>query len=160
MCTHFGISRRREEIQRTGGSQTGGSTPQGGGSSLPTGGSVLGAFTSDIGGSTDGSACTIYLSSYMKYGKKNNYLDVAKLQLFLNSDLGTHISVNGFFSLQTESAVKQLQSKYSVMIMQPWVDAGLTTDLTPTGYVYKTTLWFINTHSNNCAGKIPFPTLK
>ena len=149
----------------SGGSQTGGSTPQGGGSSLPTGGSVLGAFTSDTGGSssissTDGTTCTLYLSSYMKFGRKNIKLDVAKLQLFLNTDLGLKIPVSGFFGLQTESAVKQLQAKYSVMIMQPWVDAGITTDLTPTGYVYKTTLWFINTHSNNCAGKIPFPTLK
>ena len=129
----------------------------GGGSSLPTGPAVLGASTSD---ETSGPSCSLYLNSYMRIGMNNDVSDVKKLQIYLNKELGLSLPITGFFGTQTDAAVKQLQAKYSDEIMKPWVDAGLAKDVTPTGYVYKTTLWFINTHSNNCAGKIPFPTLR
>jgi hypothetical protein len=129
----------------------------GGGFSLPTGPAVLGASTSD---ETSGPSCSLYLNSYMRIGMNNDVSDVKKLQEYLNKELGLSLPITGFFGTQTDAAVKQLQAKYSDEIMKPWVDAGLETSVAPTGYVYKTTLWFINTHSNNCAGKIPFPTLK
>lgn len=126
-----------------GGAPTGGRT--GGGSiisgfSLPaSGGEVLGATTDE------GSSCS-YLNSYMKMGLRNSLVDVVKLQLFLNENLGSKIVVNGIFGTQTETGVKELQVKYGQQILGPWVSAGLHPNTsTPTGYVYKTTKWWINT---------------
>ncbi len=130
------------------------------GSGLPTGGSVLGAFTSDEASSTNSGVCTPYISSFMKFGQKNKIEDVIRLQKFLNKELNLTIPVTGFFGKKTEAAVKQFQAKYATEILKPWVDAGIATVLESTGYVYKTTLWFVNSKSNNCATTFPFPSLK
>ncbi len=129
----------------------------GGGSSLPTGPAVLGASTTDDSG---GVCSGPYILTYMRFGQNNDIADVARLQLYLNTELGKHIPVSGSFGLETDGAVRELQGKYSNDIMKPWVDAGLTTDLTPSGYVFKTTRWFINNRMNNCEGVYPFPTLR
>jgi hypothetical protein len=102
-------------------------------------GSVLGAST-DTGTSTvNNQACTILLTKFMRRGQRNDTEEVKKLQTFLNSqNLGITIPVTGFFGAQTENAVKLFQTKYAADVLTPW---GLTA---PTGYVYKTTLRWIN----------------
>ncbi len=122
-------------------------------STLPSGPAVLGASTTD---NSSGPTCSVPLVQYMRIGKKNDPSQVRLLQNFLNSFLGLNLPVTGFFGIKTDAAVKQLQFKYTKEILQPWVDAGVATDLTPTGYVYKTTSWFIN--SKTCAST-PFPKL-
>jgi len=101
-------------------------------------GEVLGEATSTIGG------CGKYLNSYIKLGAKNNVEDVKKLQMFLNQNLGINLPITGYYGDATYNAVLQLQLKYNIAILNPWVSHGLASNTTPTGYVYKTTQWFIN----------------
>jgi uncharacterized repeat protein (TIGR01451 family) len=97
-------------------------------------GQVLGASTS----------CGIYLDSYIKLGAKNNPAEVKKLQMFLNQDLGINLPITGFYGPLTYSAVNQFQVKYRASVLAPWVQYGLSNDMNPTGYVYKTTQREIN----------------
>jgi uncharacterized repeat protein (TIGR01451 family) len=103
------------------------------------GGHVLGAST------TKENSCGAYLTSYLRIGKKNPVDQVKKLQTFLNSYLGLHLEVTGFFGPQTLAAVNQFQIKEGQNVLGPWVKAGLHDSATdPTGYVYKTTQRWIN----------------
>jgi hypothetical protein len=119
-----------------------------GGSSVPSTGSVLGAF--------DSNSCSEYITSYIKFGQANNSADVSRLQTFLNEFLKTNLVVSGEYDQPTFDAVKKLQDTYSNEILKPWVDAGLMKSAVSTGYVYKTTRWFIN--NIKCSGT-PFPLL-
>ncbi len=107
----------------------------GGGNIIPTTqGSVLGASTD-----TSGSACSVGIGTYMRRGQRNNMEQVVRLQIFLNSqNLGVTIPVTGIFDSNTESAVKLFQTKHASEILTPW---GINAS---TGYVYKTTLRWIN----------------
>ncbi|MBI2022970.1 peptidoglycan-binding protein [Candidatus Giovannonibacteria bacterium] len=97
--------------------------------------------------------------TFLRYGDDNNSEEVKKLQLFLNSDLGINLPVTGFFGPQTFEAVKQFQLKYWNEILMPWVGHGLPTSQTPTGYVYKTTLRWIN--FLECPSKpLPMPEIQ
>jgi hypothetical protein len=125
-----------------------GSRRSGGGSSVPSTGSVLGAF--------DSNSCSEHITSYIKFGQANNSADVSRLQTFLNEFLKTNLVVSGEYDQATFDAVKKLQDTYSNEILKPWVDAGLMKSAVSTGYVYKTTRWFIN--NIKCSG-IPFPLL-
>ena len=103
-------------------------------------------------------SCSPYLMSYLRMGKNNNPNDVKKLQTFLNSDLNDKLPVSGFFGPLTFNAVKQFQLQESANILAPWVAYGLPNAHTATGYVYKTTQWFIN--NTQCPGlSLPFPSL-
>ena len=88
--------------------------------------------------------CTApYLTEYLKMGWNNNPDQVKKLQEYLNLELvsdGVSLPVTGVFGSQTFAAVKLLQAKYIDSILGPW---GIHD---PTGFVYITTQWFINTH--------------
>ncbi|MGB7957436.1 MAG: DUF11 domain-containing protein, partial [Minisyncoccia bacterium] len=97
-------------------------------------GQVLGASTT----------CGIYLNDYIKLGANNNPLEVKKLQAFLDENLGTQLPLTGVYDLATYHAVEQFQVKYNGSVLSPWVPYGLTSDTTPTGYVYKTTRRWIN----------------
>jgi hypothetical protein len=97
-------------------------------------GQVLGASTS----------CGIYLNDYIKLGKQNDVTEVKKLQVFLNSNLGINLPVTGYYGPLTYKAVEDFQVKYNNSVLSPWVPYGLTSDTTPTGYVYKTTQRWIN----------------
>lgn len=97
-------------------------------------GQVLGASTS----------CGIYLNDYIKLGANNNPLEVMKLQVFLNSNLGINLPVTGYYGPLTYKAVEDFQVKYNGSVLSPWVPYGLTSGTTPTGYVYKTTQRWIN----------------
>lgn len=146
----------------TGGSSSSNSGPtaSGGTSSFSTGGTgstggtVLGASTD-----TEGSTCSSMIVEYLRKGKKNTPTEVKKLQSALNSILGTKLPITGYFGNQTDSAVRKLQQQYSAEILKPWVDAKLMAVSAPTGYVYKTTKWFINRHLCSSAN-IAAPVLK
>ena len=100
------------------------------------GGEVLGA-------STDAGSCKV-LTTFMKFGSNNNVEEVKMLQSFLNSKMNAGLPVTGYFGPLTLQAVKNFQAQYANEILKPWVDAGLMTSATPTGYVYKTTQYAIN----------------
>jgi len=118
----------------------------------PTGnGQVLGAST-DLPAS-----CSIYLGGYLKKGSTDSAA-IKKLQAFLNSNLGLSIPVTGVFGPMTQDAVEKFQTKYSDDILKPWFSQGLSKDMQPSGYVYKTTLRMINLLS--CSSlSIPQPQL-
>lgn len=130
-------------------------------SSVPSAGTPVSAVaTSSINDGIDMN-CSQLFTTYMHIGRKNNVAEVTRLQAFLNRNLGTKINPTGFFGESTLSAVKLFQLKYSDTVLKPWVDAGLSTDLTtnPSGYVYKTTQRQINLLV--CPLKdIPMPVLK
>ena len=111
--------------------------------------SANGSSTNGNGGSGSASAttCGTYLHNYLKFGAKNSASEVGKLQTFLAGNLGTNLSTTGFFGSGTLAAVKQFQTKYSTDILAPWVAAGLSNNTDPSGYVYKMTLWKINSLS-------------
>lgn len=128
---------------------------------LPNG-EVLGASTSTSGsnnqgsvlGATSGSySCTdgAYLTDFMKRGQENNPEQVKKLQTFLNDQVQAGLTVSGIFDVETENAVKAFQASNPVQILEPW---GISD---PTGYVFKTTLRWIN--SMACGVTAPMPTL-
>ncbi len=127
-------------------------------------GAVLGASTStpDSGSNDQGAvqgastttySCTDgqYLTDFMRRGQSNNSEQVKKLQVFLNNQVGAGLTVSGDFDLGTENAVKAFQASNPVQILEPW---GI---VDPTGYVYKTTLRWIN--SMACGVTPPMPTL-
>lgn len=150
----------------TGGGFGGSSGPTGfgGGGGFSSGGLTAGTPVSGIAtSSTDGIDlnCARLFKTYMHIGRKNDIAEVTRLQAFLNKNLGTKISPTGFFGSATLSAVKLFQLKYSDSVLKPWVDAGLSTDLTtnPSGYVYLTTQRQINLLECPIA-EIPMPVLK
>ncbi len=141
------------------GISTGGSTGGSGTTSfgLPTGQSVLGASTGPAT-TTASTTCGELIKEYMKKGKKNTPSEVKKLQNALNNILGTKIPATGYFGSMTDKAVRTLQSKYSDAILAPWVNIKQMNKAAPTGYVYKTTQWYINT--TICGGSnVPAPML-
>ncbi len=153
-----------EETSNNTGGSTSGSRRSGGGSSrttttvtnVPTDPAVLGASTGPNG---EMLSCAPYLVTFMRAGQTNNVEEVKKLQTFLNEFNGAKLPVTGFFGPMTHTAVKNLQAKYSNDILKPWDTAGLSTNLQPTGYAYKMTQWFVNTHK--CpSSNIPAPVLK
>jgi hypothetical protein len=128
--------------------------PASGGGNGPISGSFGATFGQVLGASTgpDGTtgveaplSCSKYLTSYLKFGARNDAGQVKKLQEFLNEELGLTIPVNGIFGPATFKAVKMLQAAHTEDILAPWSKVGpALTD--PTGYVYKTTQYWINKH--------------
>jgi hypothetical protein len=101
-------------------------------------GSVLGV--SFGGGQVLGAnMCAAGINTYMRQGMANNKADVQKLQGILNEEVNAGLPITGFFGPLTNSAVQKFQLKYAEKVLAPW---GITA---PTGYVYKLTLWWINT---------------
>jgi len=102
-------------------------------------GQVLGAATTNL--------CP-FLKDFMQIGVPNDSFEVTKLQLFLNifKDLygGEENPVNGVFGEVTDLNVKKFQAKYHTEILDPWYEQGIVPHKNPTGFVYKTTLWKIN----------------
>jgi hypothetical protein len=109
-----------------------------------------------LGTSTE--ACAPFIKSFIKSGVENNTADVANLQKFLNTELSLNLNVNGQYDAPTLNAVNSFQLKYKSEVLAPWVPYGLPNDSTPTGYVYKTTSWKIN--SLSCPNSVvAFPQL-
>jgi hypothetical protein len=137
-----------------GGSENTDNAPHGGGSiggGGGSGGQVLGASTDEV-------CSTPLITSYLGEGKQNDFAEVVKLQLFLNTQLGLTVPVTGIFGSETKAAAEQFQIKYASEVLAPWVPFGLASATTPTGYVYKTTKRMIN--KIHCASlDIPMPQL-
>lgn len=68
------------------------------------------------------------------YKKGSRGPEVAKIQAFLNTEVGAKLPTNGNFGPETEQAVKKFQQKYASVIITPW-----ETLPDATGYWYKTT---------------------
>ncbi|MEY3784521.1 MAG: hypothetical protein RLZZ230_843 [Candidatus Parcubacteria bacterium] len=114
---------------------------------------VLGASTSNT--------CPL-IKEYMQKGWNNNPFEVTKLQMFLNSFKDTYGGVEnpitGFFGPVTKANVETFQKSYSVDVLNPWFDKGIVPHSRPTGFVYKTTMWKIN--SIVCAGYKDIPSFE
>ena len=84
----------------------------------------------------------------MQMGWENDEMEVTKLQLFLNifKDVygGVENPVTGEFGEITDANVKRFQAHYSDEILTPWYERGIVPHDRPTGFVYKTTKWKIN----------------
>ncbi|MES2059575.1 MAG: MBG domain-containing protein [Patescibacteria group bacterium] len=119
------------------------------------GGQVLGASTGPEASST----CESYIGSYIKFGANNKAEDVVKLQTFLNEHEGEKLTVSGVYDTVTFEAVKRFQLAHKDTVLKPWMDAGLAVEGFPTGYVYKTTLWTINTIHCGESAALPLPLL-
>ncbi|MBP9710700.1 MAG: hypothetical protein KBD50_00320 [Candidatus Pacebacteria bacterium] len=143
----------------SGGSDTSGTTTQGGG--LTGGGSMGGGGGSGgqvLGASTDDVCSTPLITSYLRFGQKNDFVQMVLLQVFLRNELGSKLLITGEFDADTKAAVDQFQVKYSGEVLAPWVPFGLESTSTPTSYVYKTTKRMIN--KIHCAAlDIPMPQL-
>ncbi len=89
-----------------------------------------------------------FLIDYMQMGVENDSLEVTKLQIFLNVFKGmfggTENPVTGTFGATTDSNVKAFQEHFRTEILDPWYNLGIVPHNRPTGFVYKTTLWKIN----------------
>lgn len=131
-------------------SSSGGNRTNGSG---PGNGQVLGESTD---GQVLGNSCPL-LTQYMREGITNDPTEVTKLQTFLNGEMGSLLPVSGFFGHLTTLAVDSFQVKYASEVLAPWVPFGYS-GTKPTGYVFKTTEWKIN--SIACPElNIPFPAL-
>jgi peptidoglycan hydrolase-like protein with peptidoglycan-binding domain len=89
-----------------------------------------------------------FLEDYMQIGAENDTMEVMKLQLFLNifKDMygGVENPLTGNFGSITDANVKAFQETYRSEVLDPWFDRGIVPHDRPTGFVYKTTLWKIN----------------
>lgn len=101
-------------------------------------GVVLGAFTGPT------ASCNTYFSDYYFPGRAVSVASVQKLQTFLNTEMNAGLTLNGNYDAATIAAVNAFQLKYAHDILTPWVNKGLLKTATPTGTVYKRTLWKIN----------------
>ena len=129
----------------------------GGGGNGPivgTFGVVNGGGSSSTGiGQVLGESCGLYMNKYLRLGsRKNDSVQVKKLQEFLNKNTGASLPVTGFYGQLTSKAVKNFQEKYKTNILDPW---GLNSG---TGLVYISTLRQIN--NLECPDIVPvLPTL-
>lgn len=89
-----------------------------------------------------------FLTEYMQMGVQNDVMEVTKLQLFLNVFKsvygGVENPITGTFGTMTDANVKAFQQHYSSEILDPWFARGIVPHNRPTGFVYKTTMWKIN----------------
>jgi hypothetical protein len=101
-----------------------------------------------LGATTDAPQFCPFLVDYLQMGTDNDRIEVMKLQMFLNIFKGlfggTENPVTGNFGIITDTNVKKFQEFYKDEILQPWFDEGIVGHTKPTGFVYKTTLWKIN----------------
>jgi hypothetical protein len=84
----------------------------------------------------------------MQMGAQNDEMEVKKLQVFLNIFKGmfggVENPVTGTFDTTTDANVKAFQEHFKTEILDPWYNLGIVPHNRPTGFVYKTTLWKIN----------------
>ncbi len=109
-------------------------------------GSVLGA-------STDG-FCP-FLQDYLHINFKNNPGEVNKAKAFFNTYAGTSLVLDGVFDQALFDAVVKFQNDNKQEVLDSWVQHFSFLDDAPTGYIYQTTKWKIN--SIMCPGYEAFP---
>ncbi|MCA9355788.1 peptidoglycan-binding protein [Candidatus Kaiserbacteria bacterium] len=108
-----------------------------------------------VAGASDVSFCP-FLTGYMQMGANNDPEEVKKLQMFLNIFVAPN-PVTGVFGKITDANVRAFQAKYQAEVLDPWFIKGIVPHNKPTGFVYKTTLWKIN--SIVCSGNVALPDL-
>lgn len=118
--------------------------------------SVLGASTVI----SEEQSCGPLLNTYLRLGGNNDTNEVAKLQDFLNGEMGSGLPLTGVFGPATDEAVRAFQIKYWEEVLKPWFGiegSAIQDEDDSTGYVYKTTRWKIN--NLWCPGSEALPTL-
>lgn len=110
-------------------------------------GSVLGA-------TTEQSFCP-FLNSYLHINFQNDPVEVNKVKAFFNAYLGKSLALNGVFDQALFDAVVEFQSMFKLDVLDTWVEYFDFLDESPTGYIYQTTKWKIN--SILCPGYEAFP---
>ena len=85
-----------------------------------------------------------FLTDYMQIGMDNDPWEVTKLQMFLTIVMGLETPVTGVFDVITDRNVKIFQERYREDVLDPWYIRGIVPHSEATGFVYKTTLWKIN----------------
>jgi nitrous oxidase accessory protein NosD len=105
------------------------------------------AATPQVLGATTANFCP-FLEDFMQMGESNDSMEVMKLQIFLNIFKGmfggTENPVTGTFGTTTDANVKAFQQQFQTEILDPWYNQSIVPHNRPTGFVYKTTLWKIN----------------
>ncbi len=76
----------------------------------------------------------LYPTKVIKYGSKNDPVQVKLLEKYLNAFEHARVPVDGIYSLKDKNAVIQWQEKYADEILKPWGSKK------GTGYVYTTSL--------------------
>ncbi|GMU74416.1 MAG: hypothetical protein AMXMBFR44_6130 [Candidatus Campbellbacteria bacterium] len=109
-------------------------------------GSVLGAST--------GSLCP-FLSDYLHISFQNDPTEVNKVKIFFNAYLNKNLVLDGVFDQAMFDAVVEFQSMFKPDVLDSWVQHYSFLDENPTGYIYQTTKWKIN--SILCPGYEAFP---
>lgn len=110
-----------------GGSSNGGSSGGGGsGGGGGGGGSVLGTSASST-------ACSIYITTFMRMGQENDPEQVKRMQGILKNFEGADVEETGVYDAKSVAAINAFQLKYADEVLTPW---GIKT---PTGYVFLTT---------------------
>ncbi|MBP9771816.1 MAG: hypothetical protein KBD16_02740 [Candidatus Pacebacteria bacterium] len=114
--------------------------------SFSGGGEVLGAST----------ATCPFLRDYQHINMQNDPSEVNKAKAFFNAYLGKSLVLDGIFDQAMFDAVWEFQSMFQSDVLNTWVEEfpGLL-DNRPTGYLYQTTKWKIN--SIMCPGYETFP---
>lgn len=121
---------------------------RGGGGGSSNAGEVLGA-------TTDTQFCP-FLRDYQHINLKNDPSEVNKAKAFFNSYLGKALTLNGIFDKAMFDSVWEFQSMFKDDVLNTWTEKfpGVL-DNRPTGYLYQTTKWKIN--SIVCPGYETFP---
>lgn len=101
-----------------------------------------GGGTGQVLGASTVNQCP-FLLDFMQIGVENDRWEVMKLQMFLNMFVAEN-PVDGFFGEVTDKNVKTFQEQYRSEILNPWFERGIVPHVEATGFVYKTTLWKIN----------------
>jgi len=100
-----------------------------------------------LGAATSVNMCP-FLGDFMQIGVENDQMEVMKLQAFLNIFRtvfgGTAQDMTGEFDATTDANVKAFQRHFAGEILIPWYERGIVPHKQATGFVYKTTLWKIN----------------
>jgi len=124
----------------------GGTSYRRSGGSSNSGGQVLGAATD---------FCP-FLRDYQHISFQNDPYEVNKAKAFFNAYMSKNLSLNGIFDQDMFSAVVEFQQMFKPDVLDTWASQFAFLDDEPTGYLYQTTRWKIN--SIMCPGYEAFPT--
>lgn len=133
---------------------TGGDDPSGGGGTTfrRSGGS------SSAGGQVAGATTDLcpFLRDYQHISFQNDTYEVNKAKAFFNAYMGKNLALDGIFDQAMFNAVVEFQTMFTQDVLQTWSQKFAFLDDQPTGYLYQTTRWKIN--SIMCPGYEAFPT--
>jgi uncharacterized repeat protein (TIGR01451 family) len=99
-----------------------------------------------------GATSCFYLRDFLKKDWQNDWVEVLKLQSFLNVYEGESLSLTAVYDDATFAAVERFQTKYNTDILQPWGDKVTT------GFVYILTKKKVN--EIYCSSEFPITSLE